>query len=55
MIVRATQRQLDLFQATKLGRLPSSVASKLEAFAKTVKTLTASDRQLVLLAIAGLK
>jgi hypothetical protein len=55
MIVRANQRQLNLFQATKLGELSSSVVGKLKEFAKTVKTLTVSERQLVLSALGKLK
>ena len=54
-IVRMNARQLQLFRAKKIGRLDPKVARKLEAFAKTVPTLTKQERKIILEALSKIK
>lgn len=49
MIVRASQRQLRLFDAEHVGSIPIEAVRKLHAFVETpVTTLTRPERELVL-------
>lgn len=51
-VVRATKHQLTLFACVKKGEIPVNVARKLEKFVKSVRTLTADERNIVLSALS---
>lgn len=53
--VRATSRQLALYNAEKLGELLPVVARKLEKFVQGVQTLTRLEKRIVLEALAEIK
>ncbi len=54
-IVRANRNQLKLFECIKKGDISADVARKLEDFVKSVPTLTAEDRRLILSALSQIK
>lgn len=54
-IVRYNAKQLCLFRAKKVGQLSPKIARKIEAFAKTVPTLTNQERKIVLAGLAKIK
>ncbi len=54
MLVRMGDDRLVKFAAKKTGRLDAHIAGELAAFAKTVTTLTASERRFVVTALESL-
>ena len=54
LLVRVTRHQLQLFHAEKIGELSIPIARKLHNFVQTVQTLTRTEQQLVLDALANL-
>ena len=52
MVLRANARQLHIFAAKLVTRLPSEIARRLEAVVGPAKSLPGDDRQLVLAALA---
>jgi len=54
-IVRYNAKQLKLFRAKIIGRLSPIIARKIEAFARTVPTLTSQERKIVLAGLAKIK
>jgi hypothetical protein len=53
-IVRASQKQLRLFDAERVGAIPVETARKLHAFVESATTLTKAEKELVLAALANL-
>ena len=54
-LVRQNAKQLKLYRAEKIGRLSSAIARKLEDFAKTVPTLNAAERKIVLKGLSQIR
>jgi hypothetical protein len=50
-IPRYNERQLDLYQATKMGALPEDVAKELIPFVREVEVLNRADREMILAAL----
>lgn len=55
LLPRYNPKQLKLYGAKKVGELNPAIARKLEAFAKTVPTLTAAERKIVLNGLSKIK
>lgn len=54
LVIRMTERQLEIFEAEELGVIDYDLAQELLAFAANVRSLTKSEHGLVIEALSGL-